>query len=368
VPESDYYDTLGIGREADLSAIKKAYRRAAQKYHPDRNPGDKAAEEKFKQAAEAYAVLSDPGKRQRYDRFGKAGLGGQGGFHGFDPDTFGDFGDILGSLFGFGNIFGGGRRGRRGRPGRDLRYDLEIEFEEAVRGLETKIRVPRMMACDSCDGRGAAPDGIESCSNCSGQGQVAFQQGFFTIARPCGQCGGAGRRITQPCESCHGEGRVREEKTLEVKIPAGVDEGMRMRLSGEGEAGSGGGPPGDLYVELHVREHPVFRREDRDILLDLFVSYSQVALGSVVEVPTLDGEYSLKIPAGTQSGGRFRLRGKGAPGVDNRGRGDQYVSVHVHTPTSLSKEQRQLLEQLAELDGDITAERGLFDRVKDIFN
>jgi len=261
VPDTDYYDTLGVDRAADLSTIKKAYRRLALKYHPDKNPGDAKAEERFKEAAEAYAVLSDPDKRRRYDTYGKAGLGAQGGFQGFDQEIFADFSDILGDLFGFGSIFGGARRRRRGQAGRDLRYDLEIEFEEAVRGLETRIKVPRLETCGECDGRGAAPDGFENCAQCNGQGQVAFQQGFFTIARTCGHCRGTGKRIVKPCSRCRGEGRVRAERDLQVRIPAGVDDGMQLRLAGEGEAGSSGAPPGDLYVLIHVREHPVFHRD-----------------------------------------------------------------------------------------------------------
>jgi molecular chaperone DnaJ len=350
-----------------LSAIKKAYRRAAQKHHPDRNPDDAEAEARFKAAAEAYSVLSDPEKRQRYDRFGKAGLGGQGGFGGFDAETFGDFGDILGDLFGLGSIFGGGRRRSRVRPGRDMRFDLEIDFEEAIRGLKTSIKVPRREPCKACSGKGAAPGGIRTCAQCDGQGQVAFQQGFFTIARACSACGGAGKQITEACDVCGGEGSLHAENTIQVRIPAGVDEGMRLRLSGEGEAGGRGAPPGDLYVVIHVREHEHFRRDDLDIHFDLPVSFAQATLGAEIGVPTLDAEYTLKIPAGTQSGTRFRLRGKGIPSVDGRGQGDQYVAVHIHTPKTLSKEQRQLLENLADLDGDITAERGIFDRVKDIF-
>lgn len=367
MPDRDYYEILGLGRDAELSAIKKAYRRAAQQFHPDRNPGDPTSEEKFKEAAEAYAVLSDPDKRARYDRYGKAGLGAQA-FPGFDSEIFGDFGDILGNLFGLGSIFGG-RRGRRGaRPGRDLRYDLEIDFEEAVRGMETKMRVPRLDPCEACRGSGAAAGGVETCSNCGGRGEVAFQQGFFTIARPCGRCAGAGRRITKSCDACAGEGRVRREHTIQVRIPAGVDDGMQLRLAGEGEAGEAGGPRGELYVVLHVREHALFRRDGRDIQLDLPVSFAKAALGTRIAVPTLEGDYALSIPAGTQSGTRFRLRGKGIVGVDGRGPGDLYVAVHVHTPTSLGKEQRRLLERLSELDGEIPTERGLFDRVKDIFN
>jgi molecular chaperone DnaJ len=368
VPDTDYYEALGVSRDADLPTIKKAYRRLALKFHPDKNPGDAAAEARFKEAAEAYAVLSDADKRRRYDAYGKAGLGAQGGFQGFDQEIFADFSDILGDLFGFGSIFGGGRRRRRGQAGRDLRYDLEIEFVEAVRGLETRIKVPRLDRCDECDGRGAASDGIETCNHCHGQGQVAFQQGFFTIARACGHCGGTGRRIVKPCAGCRGEGRVRVEREIKVRIPAGVDDGMQLRLGSEGEAGSGGAPPGDLYVMIHVREHPVFHREERDLHSTLEITFSQAALGAEHSVPTLDGDHELSIPAGTQSGTRFRLRGKGVTSLDGRGRGDHYLTVQVHTPQGLDGEQRELFERLADIEGEPTADRGLFDRVKDIFS
>jgi molecular chaperone DnaJ len=367
--DRDYYEVLGVAREADLAAITRAYRQAAVKNHPDRNPDDPHAEERFKEAAEAYAVLSDPQKRQRYDQFGKAGLGGGPGFRGFDQEIFGDFSDILGDLFGFGSIFGGGRRGgRRGARGGDLRYDLEIDLEEAVRGLETRIRVPRHETCERCRGNGAEEGGSETCTQCGGRGQVAFQQGFFTIARPCGQCNGQGRRITDPCRECGGKGRNQRERTLTVRIPAGVDEGMRLRMSGEGESGTAGAPPGDLYVVIHVREHDVFVRDQDDLHCRVHVSFPQVALGTEVEVPTIDGKETLKIPAGTQSGERFRLRGHGAPSLNGGRRGDQYVTVQVHTPKRVTAEQRELLEKLAELGGDEAGERGLFDRVKDIFN
>jgi molecular chaperone DnaJ len=362
--DRDYYEILGLGRDADLAAIKKAYRRAAVENHPDRNPGDSSSEERFKEAAEAYAVLSNPEKRAVYDRFGRRGLQGQPGFTGFDQDIFGDFSDILGDLFGLGSIFGGPRRGRRGRAGSDLRYDLEIEFEEAVRGLETRIRVPRLESCSRCDGSGGKST---TCDACGGRGQVAFQQGFFTIARTCSQCSGSGRRITDPCGECAGRGRVQAERTLTVRIPPGVDDGMQLRMTGEGEAGSGGGRRGDLYVVLHVREHPVFTRDGLDIHCAATISFAQAALGTELDVPTIEGSENLTVPAGCQSGTRFRLRGRGATGLDGRGRGDQFVTVQVRTPTRLSDEQRDLLEQLAELDGEETAGTGLFERVRNIF-
>jgi molecular chaperone DnaJ len=368
VSDRDYYDILGLGRDADVAAIKRAYRQAAVRFHPDKNPGDTAAEEKFKEAAEAYAVLSDPDKRRMYDQFGKAGLGGAGGFQGFDQDIFGDFSDILGDLFGFGSVFGGARRRSRPGGGRDLRYDLEIDLEDAVRGLETKIQVPRMETCATCGGHGAEEGNIETCSQCGGRGQVAFRQGFFTIARPCGRCGGSGRRIVQACPSCDGQGRVQQERTLTVRIPAGVADGTRLRLIGEGEGGVVGGPAGDLYVVLHVRAHPVFVRDGLNLHCEVPVSFATAALGSSVSVPTLDGERTLEVPGGTQSGASFRLKGDGVPAVDGRGRGDQYVTIRVRTPKRLSKEQRELFQRLAEIEEAEPEEPGLFDRVKKIFN
>ena len=366
--ERDYYEILGVSRDASSDDLKKAYRRLALKYHPDKNPGDKAAENTFKEAAEAYAVLSDAGKRERYDRFGREGLGGQPGFSGFDQEIFGDFGDILGNLFGFGNIFGGGRRGPRG--GQDLRYDLEISFEQAAAGVEAPIVIPRLDRCAACRGTGAkGKEGVKTCETCRGRGQVAFQQGFFTIARTCGTCGGSGKRIVTPCPACAGKGRVRTESTITVRVPAGVDDGMRLRVSGEGEASADGGPPGDLFVVLHVAEHPVFHRDGAQLHCEVSISFAQAALGTTIRVPLIGGgEEELDVEAGTQSGTVLRLRGKGLPALDRSGRGDLHVTIRVQTPRSVSAEQRQLLEKLAELDGDATAERGLFDRVKDIFN
>lgn len=367
MPERDYYEILGVDRGADTAEIKKAYRRLALKYHPDKNPGDRGAEEKFKEAAEAYAVLSDPGKRDQYDRFGRAGIGSHGGFSGFDEEIFGDFADILGNLFGFGSVFGGARRPGR-RPGANLRYDLELEFEESVRGLETRIRVPRTERCADCEGKGSRErDGVQTCPQCGGRGQVAFRQGFFTLTRPCGPCGGAGRVVTKPCEACRGRGVVQQERTLTVRIPAGVAEGMQLRLAGEGEASLEGGPPGDLFVVLHVSEHPVFRRDGDDLLVDLPLSFTLAALGTKVRVPTLDGEQELTIPPGTQPGTVFELRGKGVPSVGGRGAGSLRVTVVMRTPTRLTPEQRELLERLARIEGDQAPERGIFDRVKDIF-
>ena len=366
--DRDYYEILGVSREASPEELKKAYRRLALKYHPDKNPGDKAAEESFKDAAEAYAVLSDPGKREAYDRFGRAGLGQGAGFPGFDQDTFADFGDILGNLFGLGSIFGGGRRASR--AGQDLRYDLEIEFEQAAAGVEVPITIPRWDRCGTCRGSGAdGKDGVQTCPTCRGRGQVAFQQGFFTIARTCGTCNGSGKRIVKPCPTCAGQGRVRAERKLTVRVPAGVDDGMRLRITGEGEASGSGGPPGDLYVVVHVAEHPVFQREGTELHVELPVSFSQAALGATVRIPKLGGgEDDLEIEAGTQSGTVLVLRGRGLPALDRSGRGDLHVTVQVRTPRRVTVEQRDLLEKLAALEGEETAERGLFDRVKDIFN
>ena len=367
--DRDYYEILGVSRDASPDDLKKAYCRLALKFHPDRNPGDKASEAQFKEAAEAYAVLSDPGKRERYDRFGREGLGGQPGFTGFDQEVFGDFGDILGNLFGFGNIFGGG--GRRGpRAGQDLRYDLELTFEQAASGIEAPIVIPRLDRCTTCRGTGAdGKDGIKTCSTCRGRGQVAFQQGFFTIARTCGSCGGAGKRIVKPCPACAGQGRVQAESTLTVRVPPGVDDGMRLRVSGEGEASANGGPAGDLYVVLRVAPHPVFHREGAQLHCEVPVTFSQAALGTVVRVPLIGGgEEDLDIEAGTQSGTVLRLRGKGLPALDRNGRGDLHVTIRVETPRRVSAEQRELLQRLAELDGKETGERGIFERVKDIFN
>ena len=363
----DYYEVLGISRDAQEQEIKSAYRKLALKYHPDKNHGDKNAEERFKEAAEAYSVLSDPEKRARYDRFGHSGM--QGGFRGFDPNIFGDFGDILGEFFGFGDIFGGRRRGGPER-GADLRYDLKISFREAAFGLKTKIKIPRQETCSSCDGTGA-PKGKPpvTCPACHGSGQVRYQQGFFSISRSCGQCNGTGRVITEPCETCRGKGRVHKQKVMEVKIPAGVDNGARLRIQGEGEAGSHNGPSGDLYVIIYVEEHPFFQRQENNIYCQVPISIAQAVLGSEIVVPTLEGEEKLKIPEGTQTGTVFRLRNKGIVNLGGRGHGDQFVTVNIVVPTKLTREQRQAFEKLAEVceDEDLLQERNIFDIVKDIF-
>jgi molecular chaperone DnaJ len=376
VSKRDFYEVLGLERQASEAEIKSAYRKLALKYHPDRNPGDQAAEDKFKEAAEAYAVLADPEKRAAYDRFGHAAVG-QGGAQGFDPSVFHDFGDILGGLgdiFGFGDIFGGG--GRRGpRRGADLRYDLEIAFEESATGSETSIKIPREETCETCRGSGAAAgSGPETCPQCRGLGQVRYQQGFFTVARTCGQCRGAGRIITKPCTTCRGAGRVTQERQLTVRIPAGIATGQRLRLQGEGEHGAQGGPPGDLYIIVHVAEHPVFHRQEDDLHCEVSVGFATLALGGSVSVPTLDGEESLSVPDGTQSGTVFKLKGRGMPNVSGRGRGDLFVSVKVAVPRKLSREQKKLVEELKRVLPDKVeqtrrdeGEKPFFERVKDIF-
>ncbi len=377
----DYYEVLGVTRAATDPEIKSAYRRLALKHHPDRNPGDHAAEEKFKEAAEAYAVLADAQKRAAYDRYGFAGVGATaGGQGGFDPNVFVGFEDILGGLgdiFGFGDLFGGGRR-RGPQRGSDLRYDLEISFDEAARGTETTIQIPRQELCEPCHGSGAAPGSKPStCPQCRGTGQLRYQQGFFTVARTCGQCRGIGTIVTKPCADCHGAGRVTRERKLTVKIPAGIATGQRLRLTGEGEAGPAGGPAGDLYVVVHVQEHPFFQRDGNDLHCDVPVHYPTLALGGEIRVPTLDGDAPLEVPEATESGTTFRLRGKGMPDVAGRGHGDLLVTVRVDVPKKLTKEQKKLLEQLAATLPDAAAfeplaredrdDRGLFDRVKDIF-
>jgi molecular chaperone DnaJ len=384
VSKRDYYDILGVAKTASDSDIKSAYRKQAMKYHPDRNPGDHAAEEKFKEAAEAYAILADSEKRSLYDRFGHAGVkSAAGAGAGFDPSVFqefGDFADILGNMFGFGDLFGGGRR--RGGPqrGADLRYDLEISFEESARGAETTVQIPRQENCESCHGSGAAPGSSPTtCPQCRGQGQVRFQQGFFTVARTCPQCRGAGKIVTKPCGTCHGAGRVAKERKITVKIPPGIATGQQLRLQGEGEAGSAGGPAGHLYVVVHVQDHEFFRRDGVNLFCEISVNFTTVALGGDIQVPTLDGTETVRVPEGTQTGTTLRLKGKGMPDVGGRGRGDLFATVQVKTPKKLTRDQRRLLEQLGAAlppekfeprprgEDDSNDERNLFDRVKDMF-
>jgi len=378
VSKRDYYEVLGVSRSAAEGELKSAYRKLAMQHHPDRNPGDKKAEEKFKEAAEAYAVLADASKRAAYDRFGHAGVGAAAGAGaGFDPETFGDFADILGNMFGFGDLFGGRRRGGPQR-GADLRYDLEISFLESATGAEPTVQIPRQETCETCKGSGAAAGSTPTvCSMCRGQGQVRRQQGFFTIAVTCPQCRGAGKTVAKPCQTCQGAGRVTHERKIKVKIPAGISNGQQLRLQNEGEAGMAGGPAGHLYVVIHVQEHEFFRREGNHLFCEVPVNFTTLALGGEIVVPTLDGTERMKVPDGTQTGTTLRLRGKGMPDVSGRGRGDLLITVQVQTPKKLSKEQRHLLEQLAKAlpteqfepraPGEEQEDRNLFDRVKDMF-
>ncbi|HST53212.1 MAG TPA: molecular chaperone DnaJ [Pyrinomonadaceae bacterium] len=368
----DYYEVLGVSRGANDAEIKSAYRKLAVRFHPDKNPGDSEAEEKFKEGAEAYSVLSDAEQRARYDRYGHAGVSSSAGAAGWGAQGFGGIEDILGDLFGFGDMFGGrsagGSRRSAAQRGADLRYDLEMTLEEAAAGMTAQLRIPRLEACDTCHGTGAAAGTQpESCQTCGGAGQVRYQQGFFSVSRTCGSCRGTGRVIRTPCETCKGAGRVEREKQMEVKIPAGVETGSRLRLAGEGEAGGQGGPAGDLYVVIHVREHEVFERQANNLYASVPVTFAQAALGSEINVPTLEGQQSLKVPAGTQTGTVFRVKGQGMPALGGRGRGDLYVSVTVVTPTTLTREQRKLLEQLAEIEEKDLSDKGLMDKVRDIF-
>jgi molecular chaperone DnaJ len=379
VSKRDYYDVLGVPRTASDQDIKSAYRKLALKHHPDRNPGSREAEDKFKEAAEAYAILADADKRRMYDRFGHAGLGSAAA-GGFDPTVFTGFEDILGGLgdvFGFGDIFGAARRRSGPQRGADLRYDLEISFEESAKGAETAIQIPRQEMCEPCHGSGAAPGSKPTtCPQCQGRGQLRYQQGFFTVARTCGQCRGSGTIITKPCTTCRGAGRVQKERKLTVRIPAGIATGQRMRLSGEGEAGPAGGPSGDLYVVIHVQDHPFFQRDGNDLFCEIPLNYPTVALGGDIRIPTLDGDEPFTVPEGTQSGTTFRVRGKGMPDVSGRGRGDLLVTVKVVTPKKLTREQKKMLEQFgASLPkdkfeptaNDEQDDKGIFGRVKDIF-
>ena len=353
--KKDYYDALGVSRNATVEEIKKAYRRLAMKHHPDRNTSDANAEERFKEIQEAYDVLSDERKRAAYDQFGHAGAGMGGGGGGFGP---GGFGDIFDSVFGdiFGHA-GGGRAGRGPRVfrGADLRYDLDLKLDEAVAGTNIKIRVPKLVSCQECHGTGAKKGSSPvSCPTCGGMGQVRMQQGIFSLQQTCPQCRGTGKVIKDPCRVCHGKGRVRDTKTISVKIPPGVDTGDRIRLAGEGEAGENGGPPGDLYVHINVLEHPIFTRETTNLHCDVPISFATATLGGELEVPTLDGRVKLKIPPETQSGKLFRLRGKGVRSVRTSNTGDLICRVMVETPVNLTKQQKDLLRQL---DDSINSDR-----------
>jgi molecular chaperone DnaJ len=366
----DYYEVLGVGRDAGEQDIKGAYRKLALRYHPDRNPDDPTAEEKFKEASEAYSVLSDAQKRAAYDRYGHAGLQGVGA-GGFSPDAFADFSDILGDFFGFGDLFGGGgRRRSRAQRGEDVRYDLEIAFEEAVFGLAAEIQVPRTEPCDRCRGAGSEPgSGPTTCPTCHGRGEVLYQQSFLSIRRTCSSCGGSGQIIRNPCGQCRGQGYRQVQRKLKINIPPGVDDGTRLRLASEGQPGGNGGPPGDLYVFLKVKEHPFFERHEQDLHCSIPLNLAQAALGCEIEVPTLEEPYKLKIPEGTQNGAEFKVRHKGVPVLNGSGRGDLRIHIDVRIPARLTREQRKLLEQLRDtlpIDNAPT-EKGLFEKVKNYF-
>lgn len=373
--QKDFYEVLEVSRTASVDEIKSAYRKAALKWHPDRNPANKEeAEGKFRECTEAYSVLSDQQKRQIYDTYGHAGLSGSGGGVDFNSSVFQDFHDIFGDFFGFEDIFSGGSRRGRGRNqrGADLRYDMTLTFEEAAAGVTTKIKLPRHEFCESCNGTGAKKGtGVVTCQNCGGRGQLAYQQGFFTITRTCPACHGAGQIVRERCPDCRGQGRIEREKTIELRIPPGVDTGTRMRVAGEGEASPNGGPPGDLYVVLEVKEHAFFERRGADLYCTIPISVIQAALGDELQVPGLNGDEKLKIPEGTQSGAVFRIKGKGLPDPHGGGRGELYYHVCVLTPTRLTREQRKLLEQLSTTlkVENKPAERNssIFDKVKDIF-
>ena len=368
----DYYDVLGVARGASEADVKKAYRRLAMKHHPDRNPGDEASEEKFKEASEAYEVLSDGEKRERYDRFGHAGVEASGA-SGFGAQGFSDIGDIFGEVFG--DIFGGGRGRARGGGGRgaDMRYTLDLSLEQAVGGDTAEITVPTLASCEECDGTGAKAGTKPSvCPQCHGRGQLRVSQGFFSLQQTCPRCRGAGEVIEDPCRACGGRGRVERRKTLSVKVPPGVDNGDRIRLTGEGQAGVGG-PPGDLYVQMRVAEHPIFTRDERDLHCDVPLSFADAALGGVIEVPTLDGRVTVKVPPETQTGKRFRLRGRGAPSVRGGGVGDLLCRVVVETPVHLSEQQKDILRELkASLEANggrhSPREKSWFDSVKTFFD
>ncbi|MCB0332636.1 MAG: molecular chaperone DnaJ [Bdellovibrionales bacterium] len=367
----DCYEVLGVQKSASSDDIKRAYRKAAMKYHPDRNPGDKVAEDKFKEATEAYQILSDKDNRAKYDQFGHAAFEGPGGggFGGGDFTGFEDlFGDIFSSFFGGQSPFGSRSRGRAGR---DLQYDLQVEFKEAVFGVEKEITIQREQQCETCSGSGAAKGSEpESCQQCGGRGQVAMQQGFFTISRTCPVCNGVGKIVRNPCSDCSGRGTRPVQNKLSVKVPAGIDHGQRLKLRGEGEPGSAGGPAGDLYVQVLVKDHEIFHRQDYDLICEVPINFAAAALGADVEVPTLEGKAKVKVAAGTPSGKVFRLRGKGVPVLGSERRGDLHVRMNVHVPTKLSAEQKELLEKLRELDGDIPREdeQGFFDKMKHLFS
>ena len=370
VAKRDYYEVLSVPRECDETTLKSAYRKLALQYHPDRNPGNREAEERFKEAAEAYAVLSDPQKRAAYDRFGHQGVNG-GGFSGFNEGAFSGLEDILGDLFGLGNMFGGGARQRsRVQRGEDIRYDLEISFEDSMRGLSADLQIPRMEACSKCHGSGAEPNGgLVTCAACHGRGEILYQQSFLSIRKTCPTCGGRGKVIRQACSQCKGEGFSRVERKLKINVPAGVDNGTRLRMAGEGNPGPQGSQPGDLYVVISVAEHPVFERRENDLHCSLPINIAQAALGTDIEIETFDGPQTIRIPEGTQAGAQFKLRNLGVPHLNSRARGDMYVHLDVQVPKKLTREQRRLFEELREtLPAENTPhEKTVFEKVRDFF-
>ncbi|MCZ2148608.1 MAG: molecular chaperone DnaJ [Bryobacterales bacterium] len=366
--KQDYYEVLGVPKDADDQALKSAYRKLAMKYHPDRNPGDHAAEEKFKGAAEAYGVLSDPQKRAAYDRYGHQGVQGAAA-QGFDAGAFTDFSDILGDFFGFGEMFGGGQRRNRVQRGEDVRFDLEITLEDVMQGKPADLMAPRLDPCSRCNTTGAEPGGMSSCPTCHGRGEMIYQQGFLSIRRTCTQCGGRGQIVKRVCTQCKGEGYKRTDRKLKVNIPPGVDNNTRLRLAQEGQPGVNGGPPGDLYVVLKVKDHPVFERHEDQLHCTIPVNIAQAALGADVDLLTFDGLQTVRIPEGVQNGHQVRLKGHGVPRLNSHGRGDLFVHVEVRTPEKLTREQRKLLEQLRDLlpMENEPKEKGLFEKVKDYF-
>lgn len=380
--QRDLYEVLGVARTASKDEIKKAYRKLAMQFHPDKNPGNKEAEAKFKEASHAADVLLDDQKRKMYDQFGHDGAqmgGGPGGFSGGFSGDFGDLGDIFGDIFGD-ILGGGGGRGRggargggrrtRAQMGEDLQTEMTVTFEEAAFGVEKEIQIGRSVTCGDCHGSGAKKgSGPATCDMCHGHGEVRRQQGFFTIAQTCPKCHGAGQMIKDPCETCHGRGRTKKKEKLSVKIPAGIDEGQRLKLSGQGDSGLHGGPSGDLYVLIHLEPHEFFKRDEFDVLCEVPISFSQAALGTEIEVPTLGGRVSMKIPEGIQSGQKMKLRHKGITKLGGSGFGDQIITIHVETPSKLSKEQRELFGRLAELEQNSSnpMTKGFFERVRELF-
>ena len=366
----DYYEVLAVVRGAGDQELKASYRKLAMQFHPDRNPGDHTAEEKFKEAAEAYSVLSDPQKRAAYDAYGHQGVSGAGG-GGFDPSSM-DLSDILSQVFGFGDVFGGQRGGGRSRPvkGDDLRYDMTLGFEEAAFGKAVEIQVPKLDPCERCKGKGAEPgSGVITCPACHGKGEQVFSQGFMAVRRTCSSCGGHGQIVKNVCRECRGEGYKQANKKLRVTVPAGIGDGNRLRVAGEGQPGANGGPHGDLYIFFSVKEHPIFERHENDLHCTVPITVAQAALGADISVPTLEGPHQIAIPEGTQSGTELRVRGKGVQEVQGRGRGDLVVHIEVRIPSKLTREQKRLFEELGTSlpVNNAPHEKGLFEKVKDLF-